>query len=177
MTSKLRAPIIEGVLWLAFAGAAFALSTQFDGPVIDFKYTAATWPRAIIFVIGCCAFVQMVTIIVRYRQTAKMALMESSSERAEHTLAIHLKRIATFSVPLIYLFLLPRTGYYITTPFFLAGYMVLLGEQRWTRVVVTALSIYIFTLIFFTILLFVPLPIGNWPGFYHISSAFIALVK
>jgi hypothetical protein len=177
MNPMLKRPILEGAFWLVFVCTALALTTQFDGPVVDFKYSAAAWPRVVIIVIGLCAVFQLAGIIAKFRKSGETARKENSSNGANHTLSIHLKRAATFCLPLIYLLLMPRAGYYITTPFFLAGYMMVLGERRRLFLLVTTLSIYACILVFFTLLLFVPLPVGTWPGFYELSSHFIAFVK
>lgn len=91
--------------------------------------------------------------------------------------AVHLKRAATFGVPLAYLFLMPRMGFYVITPLFLIGYMILLGERRFRVLLGTTLLIYGLTILIFTALLFVPLPVGNWPGFYEVNALFVSLFK
>jgi hypothetical protein len=72
---------------------------------------------------------------------------------------------------------MPRAGFYIVTPLFIGGYMALLGERRWVHLVGTTILIYVLSLIVFTRLLYVPLPVGTWPGFYDINSFFVALIK
>jgi hypothetical protein len=68
-------------------------------------------------------------------------------------------------------------GFYIITPLLIAGYMMLLGERRLVHLLGTTLFIYALTIGIFLKLLFVPLPVGNWPGFYNINSLFVSLIK
>jgi hypothetical protein len=55
--------------------------------------------------------------------------------------------------------------------------MYLLGERRAIHLVGTTLLIYFLCILIFTVLLYVPLPVGNWPGFYEINNAFLSLIK
>ena len=41
-----------------------------------------------------------------------------------------LSSIGIFLIPLVYAWLLPRTGFYLTTPFFLIAYLLHVGERR-----------------------------------------------
>ena len=81
-----------------------------------------------------------------------------------------LRVLATFALPLVYLFLLPRTGYFITTPVFLVAYMLVFRERSLKYMLATAALLYLGSLAIFSKLLFVPLPTGNWPGFYDFSN-------
>ena len=77
---------------------------------------------------------------------------------------------ATFTLPLLYLVLLPRTGYFVTTPLFLVAYMLAFREDNLKYMLATTAGLYLGSLAIFSKLLFVPLPTGNWPGFYDFSN-------
>ena len=81
-----------------------------------------------------------------------------------------LRILATFTLPLLYLVFLPRTGYFVTTPLFLVAYMLAFREHSLKYMLATAALLYIGSLAIFSKLLFVPLPTGNWPGFYDFSN-------
>ena len=85
-----------------------------------------------------------------------------------------LKLAAAFGLPLLFVFLLPKTGFYLTTPFFLLAYLILLGERRPLVLIGVTLLIYVLINLIFTSLLFVALPTGTWPGFYDFSNWFLA---
>jgi hypothetical protein len=177
-----RSILTEGAIWLALAVAAFALTFQFDEPLSNYRYGGAGWPRAIIVGIALFASAQTVS---RLRQTSMgraPSAMEDpgqglSGEIAATGILVNLKRLGTFAVPLVYLLLMPRMGYYIVTPFFISGYMTLLGERRLVHLGGTTLFIYVLTLLIFAKLLFVPVPVGTWPGFYEVNSLFLSLIK
>jgi hypothetical protein len=67
-------------------------------------------------------------------------------------------------------FLLRRTGFYLTTPVFLAAYLYLLGERNAVRIVLVTAIIYVLMNAIFTTIFYVPLPVGNWPVFYDINT-------
>lgn len=180
--SKFRAAIFEVGIWAVIAGVAFALTYQFDEPLQQYRYGAAGWPRIIIFGIALFAVIQAILNLAHPERkgTTIMGQVEegvSALPLEARTTIVHLKHLATFAVPILYLYLMPRMGFYILTPFFIAGYMKLLGERRLVHLVGTTLFIYALNILIFLKLLFVPLPVGNWPGFYHISSLFVSFIK
>ena len=81
-----------------------------------------------------------------------------------------LRIVATFTLPLLYLVALPRTGYFVTTPLFLIAYMLAFRERNLKYMLATTAGLYAGSLAIFSKLLFVPLPTGNWPGFYDFSN-------
>lgn len=159
---------LELAIWLSLAGTAFALTFRFSGEVGTYAWGAASWPRAVILLMAVGAAVQA---FVRLRNTAA----ERNDRR--HPLEERrspLKLAAAFGLPLLFVFLLPRTGFYLTTPFFLLAYLILLGERRPLVLIGVTLLIYVLINLTFTSLLFVALPTGTWPGFYDFSNWFLA---
>ncbi|MBW2307378.1 MAG: tripartite tricarboxylate transporter TctB family protein [Deltaproteobacteria bacterium] len=175
---ELRGPLLEITLWLALAITAFALTYQFNEPLPQYRFGATGWPRALISLLIIFAFFELFS---RYHKMTYQVMGKSNKgifpEIISADLLINIKRLATFLLPLIFLLLMPRMGYYVITPFFLAGYMFLLGERRLFNLVLTTFFIYLFTLAVFTKLLFVSLPVGNWPGFYEINNLMLSLIK
>lgn len=179
--ATLRSILIEGVAWLILAIFAFSLTFRFDDHLANYRYGAASWPRAIIIGILIFTLVQVAFNILALGQHRSSGDITLNSEDAgtEETPAgakTYLKRVATFGVPLLFLFMIPRMGYYASAPLFIAGYMFLLGEKKLIHLIVTSFMIYAVTLLVFTKLLFVPLPEGIWPGFYEFSSWIIVLL-
>ena len=87
-----------------------------------------------------------------------------------------LRILATFTLPFLYLFLLPRTGYFATTPLFLMAYMLAFRERSLKYMLATTALLYAGSLAIFSKLLFVPLPTGNWPGFYDFSNWLLVIL-
>jgi hypothetical protein len=179
---KFGSTIFEGLIWITIACVAFALTYQFDEPLMQYRYGASGWPRTLILAIVLFAVVQALWSVFVSRgkgvvDTGEAQVSDTLPTGSAAGASTYLKRIGAFVIPLFYLFLMPRAGFYIVTPLFIAGYMALLGERRWVHLVGTTLLIYVLSLIVFTKLLYVPLPVGNWPGFYDINSLFVALIK
>lgn len=103
---------------------------------------------------------------------------EAPDERSEARSGAdaRLRIIATFTLPFLYLFLLPRTGYFATTPLFLVAYMLVFREHSLKYMLATAVLLYAGSLAIFSKLLFVPLPTGNWPGFYDFSNWLLVIL-
>jgi hypothetical protein len=179
---KSSSAVFEGLIWITIACVAFVLTYQFNEPLAQYRYGASGWPRTLIFAIAIFALVHVLWTLILSRgravvDTGKAQISDMPSTRSTAGALVYAKRIGTFIIPLLYLFLMPRTGFYLVTPLFVAGYMALLGERRWLHLVGTTLFIYVLSLVVFTKLLYVPLPVGNWPGFYDINSFFVALIK
>jgi len=75
------------------------------------------------------------------------------------------KTAAVLLVPILYVYLIHQLGFYLVTPFFLAGFMHLLGVRGWRRVVTITLVLYAAIVGVFINLLFTPLPQGA--GIFH----------
>ncbi len=179
---KSRSAIFEGLIWITIACVAFVLTYQFNEPLPQYRYGASGWPRTLILAIAVFALILVFWSIFLSRgkgvlDTSEAQMSDALPARSAIGTSVYAKRIGAFVIPLLYLFLMPRAGFYMMTPLFVAGYMALLGERRWVHLVGTTILIYVLSLVVFTKLLYVPLPVGNWPGFYDINSFFVALIK
>lgn len=182
MPKYLKGKLLEFSLWLVFCALAYLFSFGFDESLSVYRYGATSWPRAIIVIIAVCALVQLTKEVIEYRRSGKADTPQPESAAGGESVFVHgkaatLKLIGIFLVPLVYIFLLTRTGFYLTTPFLISGYMFLMGERRLIHLVGTTLLIFAMSVLIFTILLYVPLPVGNWSGFYEINNAFLSLIK
>ena len=183
MSKRLKGMVLEASLWFGFCALAYISSYRFDEPFSDYRYGAAGWPRAVIIVLVACAIMLLVTSVLTCGRRRGQADFEQEEVPAEceaiqpRTPAEIIKLIGAFFVPLAYLFLMPRMGFYLTTPFLITGYMYLLGERRLIHLLGTGLLIYALCILIFTVLLYVPLPVGNWSGFYEVNNAFLSLIK
>jgi len=171
---EVRAALVEAGVWLALAAVAYGLTRQFDEPLSVYRFGAASWPRALIVLMVIVALGQLGSRLEWFRRPLAAGERVVAAPVAG---GARLRRLATFALPVLYVFLLPRAGYYAVTPFFLAAYMLLLGEHRLRHLVGTMLLIYALVLLAFTKLLFVPLPTGVWPGFYDFSNWFLSLIQ
>ena len=183
MSKYMKMTLLEAFLWLSFCVLAYAGTYRFDDSFSDFRYGAAGWPRGVIILIAVFTLTLLVTSLVSYRRngepTAPGPVSPALPEEApaQETIGSISRLLGSFLMPLVYIFLLSRTGFYLTTPVFIAGYMYLLGERRLVHLVGTTLLIFVLCILIFTVLLYVPLPVGNWSGFYEINNAFLSLIK
>ncbi len=167
-------------VWLVLAITAYALTFEFADEAGSYAWGAASWPRAIIFLLVLSAVVHAFM-----RRKALVAADDSDSVinnpvvDAERplTLSGSIRLIGLFAIPLVYVYLLPRAGFYLTTPFFLLCYLFYLGERRWHMLLIVPLLIYLIINLAFTRLFYVALPTGIWPGFYDFSNWFLSVVR
>jgi hypothetical protein len=164
-------PLVELAVWLALVIGMWIYSYQFDHKLQAYAFSPVGWPRAVLVFI---AFAAVIAFAAEWRQSRAAGDGGTAESipppKTPSRLGAKIRLLAAFLVPLIYVWLLPRTGYYATTPFFLAASMWTLGLRRWPAVIGLSLAIYAVLLLFFSKLLFIPLPTGNWPGFYDFSN-------
>jgi Tripartite tricarboxylate transporter TctB family len=171
--------VSELAFWLALAAIGYALSFEFADEPGTYLWGAASWPRGVLLLMALGALAQAAVRMYRQKLTiATDAPARETPAAADKPEAVNrLKFLATFALPLIYVALLPHAGFYVTTPFFLAAYLLLLGERRPLVLIVAPLVIYALINLVFTKLFYVALPTGNWPGFYDFSNWFLVTVR
>ena len=167
-------------IWAGLAAIAYALSFEFAGEPGTYLWGAASWPRgiALLMVIGAIVQAAMrwrTEIAPSFANTGLAAEVRTAGVASET--ANRLAMFANFALPLLYVLLLPRTGFYVTTPLFLAAYLALLGERRTKVLILAPLVIFVLINLVFTKLFYVALPTGNWPGFYDVSNWFLVTVR
>ena len=193
-------PAVEAGAWLALAAGMWLYSYRFDGEFPAYLWGPVSWPRAVLVAIVVLALAQLaLRTLVAHRTRPSPSgggaagngaageggreprraeteardgarELEDEQDEAPSDPDARLRILATFTLPLLYLFLLPRTGYFVTTPLFLVAYMVAFREHSAKYMLGTAALLYVGSLAIFSKLLFVPLPTGNWPGFYDFSN-------
>lgn len=174
--NKLRrlAPLFEWALWVTGAGLAFRLSYAFDRPIGNYQYGATGWPRFVLIAIVVGASFQL---LIRLRRNELFADLPAETQMPAAERASALRLLAIFTLPLVYLWLLPRAGFYLSTPFFLLAYLAALDVRGWRAYLGVTLTVYGLILLVFTRLFYVALPVGNWPGFYDINNAIVVMAR
>jgi hypothetical protein len=166
----------EAAAWLAVFAFMWAYSYSFEHTSNAYRWGSVSWPRGILLIILVGVALSLVSKL-RALRAGRRTHHAADEREVRSGLHANLRILGTFLWPLLYLWLLPRTGYYITTPFFIAGYMVIFGQRRWRHLVGTTLAIYAAAILVFTKWLYVPLPTGNWPGFYDASHVFLTFLE
>ncbi|MEM7043111.1 MAG: tripartite tricarboxylate transporter TctB family protein [Pseudomonadota bacterium] len=162
--------MFELAFWLALALAAFALSFQFADEVGTYEWGAASWPRAVILLMAITALIHARIEFRKARASEGRAANGIDKETWFASLGL-------FLIPLVYAWLLPRTGFYLTTPLFLIAFLLYVGERRWWVIFLTTLVIISLVFLVFAKLFYVALPVGNWPVFYDINNWLLVMIR
>ncbi|PWG61479.1 tripartite tricarboxylate transporter TctB family protein [Sediminicurvatus halobius] len=156
--------LVQGCFWIALALLGFVLSFGFDEPIPNYRYGAASWPRALLALLallGVCQVLWAVAPDIRRRIDDSQE--EGSTAPAQFPFLIG-------SLPVVYIATVSYVGFYLATPFLLLACLFALGERRPLRLTLVTAAIYGFILLVFGRLLYLPLPVGNLPGFYEINN-------
>ena len=176
MTSLTRGQIFEVVFWIPFAIAAFAMTFTFDRELEIYKFGAAAWPRGVLLLIVLAALGQLFQDIKQRRRLESASEVDTtgpSNQMSGHALRLGI----TLLLPVIYASLLDTTGFYFTTPIFIALYLYVNGEHRVRWLVGVTLLIYVLLVFFFAKLLRVGLPVGYAEPFYSFSNWLLVLIQ
>jgi len=169
-------------IWTAVIVVFFVASFDYNRGFDVFTYGTATWPRALLILMALAVLGQL----FEYRRGTQAEKTETGELGSVRELMRRLgqmerrslvRLIGTFAIPIAYLLLLPGAGFYVLTPFFIAAYLVNAGEKRPWHIIGASLGIYVALTVIFTRYLYVGLPLGNWPGFYDVSSALVGFLS
>ena len=195
-------PAVECGAWLALAAGMWAYSYRFDGEFPAYLWGPVSWPRAVLAAIVVLALAQLAlrTVLAPSpapsagrsaagredggdlrppggeRQAGGSEAREEEPREAQSGSGARWRTLTTFTLPLLYLMLLPRIGYFAATPLFLAAYMLAFRERSLKYMLATTALLYLGSLAVFSKLLFVPLPTGHWPGFYDFSNRLLEIL-
>lgn len=170
-----RSQLIETAAWIVFAIGAYAMTYQFDRPLEIYEFGASGWPRVVLVLILIAALCQAVDY---RRKHLRGEVTEVEEVAKEHRTRGDWTRLALLlGTPVVYALILPFTGFYVTTPFFVVAFLLIVGERRWGHILGITAFIYLFLLIVFTKLLYVGLPVGYVQPFYDISNALLVLIR
>lgn len=168
---------LEWGLWVGLAAAAYWLTFDFDEPLGVYAFGASGWPRFILACILVGATLQLVVALVRRPAEDLPAPPEDGAGAAQPASPVSLRLLAIFGLPLVYLFLLPGAGFFVTTPLFVLAFLWILEVRRPPALIGVTAVVYGLVLLIFTRLFYVALPVGNWPGFYDANTWVVVAVR
>ena len=172
--------VLEWAVWFALAAVGYWLTFEFDEPLDVYRFGATGWPRFILACIAVGATVQLVLGLARGRREAARPATDGEAEvpaEGDAARTVSPVLIGIFVLPLIYLLLLPRTGFFLTTPFFILAFLWVLQVRRPRLLFGVTATVYGLVLLVFVRLFYVALPVGNWPGFYDVNNAIVVAVR
>jgi hypothetical protein len=180
-----RQSFVEAIVWLVFGIGAFIMTFQFDGPMPNFEFGAAFWPRMVIVGIIVFAGVLLATNLFVGAGEPESAINENEPAideimtdalPEEEDAPVTKKTLAIFVIPLIYAYAIHRFGFLLITPIFLLGYMYLLGIRRWRTLITVTVGFYGALILIFVNVIFTPLPQGA--GYFNsINGQLIGLIQ
>lgn len=181
MTSLTRGQTFEVVFWIGFAALAYYFSFEFDQDIEIYIFGASGWPRVVIALIVLAALCQLIQDLVRQKQAKAEPAAEAPGAEPglprDEQRAYVIRMAAVMTLPVAYALVLDYSGFYVTTPFFIALYLYVTGERRPRMLIAVPIGIYLLLLFFFTKLLYVGLPVGYTSPFYEISNWLLVLLQ
>ena len=171
ITKERRNLILEWLFWCVLVAVLWAQTGSFSETITEYKFGADGWPKVVLLGLLIGATGQLVLGYVG---------LNPASETEEATAKKNISRkqqIAIFIVPLLYLWLMHRIGFFVATPIFIATYLLVLEVKNWRYIVGVTAFIYVFILLLFVRFFYVALPVGAWQFFYDISNTIITIVR
>ena len=171
---KRNSHLIEGVSWRVFVILAAIYTFDFDDPLPVYEWGPAHWPRVVLI----CMFVAACWLVfVEYRRGRQAANGHAAdSKEIELPVSIRVRMVLIFTVPVVYAFLIHKMGFLLVTPFFLFGYMWLMGVSRLRTLIIMTVGITTAIVIIFVKLIFTYLPPGA--GIFHtINGTILGLLQ
>ena len=180
-------PVVEWAIWIAVLAWVFWQTQRFDREIAQYAFGAAGWPRALCIAAALGATGQLIYRIAEIRRgraaVAESAVPETAApesaapEGQRPGLWQRAKHLPIFIFPLIYLYLVPSGGFYVATPFFILGLLLILEVRTLKALLGVTCVIYGLVLLLFTRFFYVALPVGRIEAFYDINNAIIGIAR
>ncbi len=180
---RLRRPIVEWVIWVLFGAVIYVLTGEFDQELPEYAFGTAGWPRALCIAVFIGATGQLGYQILMISRSREQVVhdnrdMEKPAPRLRDRLTLlTAQRLGIFSLPLVYLYVMPSLGFFFVTPFFVLGLLLLLDVKSPVALLGVTGIVYLTLLLIFTRLFYVALPVGRVPFFYDLNNAIIVLAR
>ena len=170
-------PLVEAGSWLLLILLAFIYTFQFDDPLPVYDWGPAHWPRMVLF--GMFAAASWL-LYLGWRQSNRVSARDVKSSVQDDvdqlTGSARVRVILLFATPIIYTILIHQMGFLLITPFFLFGYMILMGVRRLRTLILVTVGIYTMLVIVFVKLIFTYLPPGHGV-FNQLNGHFLGLLS
>ncbi len=181
------APLAEWLFWTILVAVLWSQTARFSQPIANFRFGADGWPKVVLLCLWLGATFQLVLSLRSIGQEEKFAKKVKAKKSGEAKGRVWLYRLVfskqnwrvagIFLVPLLYLWLIRRMGFFVVTPFFVMLYLWILEVRRWDYLIAVSFSVYALVLLIFTRLFYVALPVGSWHWGYEVNHYIITLVR
>ena len=156
--------VVEYLAWLAVAAFFYGLSFSFAGSGDAETLAAEFWPRL---------FSLILMIVATVHLMRGMGAADEPEEAGPSLLA----SLKLFVVPILFVILIPRIGFYPSAVLFLVGQLLVLGERRPMVLAATTTGVAAAIFFVFTTLFYVAVPLGTWPFFNAMNGTFVTLLR
>ena len=165
--------IYEASLWLTFGIAGFILTLDFMGPLPNYELGASFWPQVVLIGIILISTSQIIFQFF-FRPTrnydSESSMVSEDKKNAETrelqiALKLNVRTVSIFILPLVYVFLMHKFGFFLVTPIFLPLYMLTMGVRSFATIAYVSVGVFASIIFLFVYLAFTPLPQGA--GFFH----------
>ena len=163
----------EWLFWSLLVTIMWLQTDSFSEPIAEFRFGADGWPKMVLLGIFVGATGQMALGLFEALRTQS----QTKTDKAPPRQISRWQQIAIFALPLFYLWLMHRIGFFVATPIFIAAYLWVLEVRRLQPVLLVTAAVYGFVLLLFVRFFYVALPVGAWPYFYEINNQIITLVR
>ena len=176
--ARLWRPLVEWLIWMGLGLAVYAQTGAFEREIPEYLYGPDGWPKVlcIALMIGASGQLFYQLSLIARGQAAPADDLDEATRKPLSALRVF-QRVAIFCFPLLYLYLAPSLGFYIVTPFFLLGMLLILEvKSPLTLITVTAVVYGLFLLVF-TRFFYVAVPVGQFEPFYSLNNAIIVFAR
>mgnify|MGYP000081721881 CR=1 FL=1 len=159
--------VVEYLAWLVVAAFFYGLSFSFAGSGDAETLPAEFWPRL---------FSLILMIVATVHLTRGMGALIEADEN-EGVGPSLLPSLKLFVAPILFVFLIPRIGFYPAAILFLLAQLLVLGERRPIALGATTIGVAAALFFVFTTLFYVAVPLGSWPFFNAMNGTFVTLLR
>ena len=185
-------PLLEWGGWCLLVLLLWQQTDHFAQPMSDFLFGADGWPKVVLLLLLLGASAQTIDDLLKQRASTSSASKgqqgtktkttrpttdaKKNAPSARHAMSRY-QVVAIFCLPLVYVFLMRRLGFFLATPLFIFAYLWTLEVRRWLVLVAVTLIVFAVVLLVFVRFFYVALPVGSWEWAYAINNAIVALVR
>lgn len=167
--------ILEWLFWFVLALILWMQTGAFSEEIAEYRFDADGWPKMVIIgiIIGASgqAILKWLDPNAEQEVAVKTAPVGSVSWRKRG------QQVAIFGLPLLYLWVMHRIGFFIASPIFIATYLYILEVRNWRHILGVTTIIIVLLFYVFVRLFYVALPVGAWEIFYAINNEIITYIR
>ncbi len=177
---SLRGPLLEWLVWMALGALVFSQTGGFDQEIREYAFGADGWPKALCIALFVGASGQLAYQVLQLSRGMTTVTAEASDSDAPKVRLSGwrlVQRLGIFLFPLVYLYFIPTLGFYLLTPFFVLGMLVILEVKSPLALLGVTSVVYGLFLLIFTRFFYVAVPVGNVEPFYSWNNAIIVFAR